>query len=627
MPQFNRNFFYVFIIDIFCVLLSFWISYFLRLGSFVKFNDLNIHNIVIPTIIFIIIFYLYGVYKIIFKYGNISSLYVIIQAISTYGFITISFVIFFNILEIPRLIGIIQPLILFFLIIVNRIIIHRIQNFFENKNNLLLNKKNILIYGAGSAGRSLLSFLSNQNKFNIIGFLDDKISIQGLKISQYKIYKPDILPYLVNRFSISEILLALPSISHAQRSKIISKLEIYPVRVRTIPNLDDLLFFKSDLRIKELGLEDILGREIVPPNTELLMNKIKDKVILVSGAGGSIGSELCRQIFKVSPKKIILIDNSEFNLYKISNELEEINPNNNKIKIYSILASVQNKNEIEKVFQKWRVDTVFHAAAYKHVPLVEHNIIEGIKNNFFGTSVIANLSLKHGVSDFTLISTDKAVRPTNIMGASKRLSELCIHAISKKQKTSDFHTNFSIVRFGNVIDSSGSVIPKFREQIKKGGPVTITHKDISRYFMTIPEAAQLVIQASSLTNSEEKCSVFVLDMGKPILIYDLAKRMILLSGHKVKNKEYPDGDIEIVFTGLRPGEKLYEELFIGQNPKSTFHKKIFRANDPFLEWEEYKKLNDDITTYVQSSDINSILNLLQVTIDYNQKNIVDYFHY
>ena len=409
------------------------------------------------------------------------------------------------------------------------------------------------------------------------------------------------------------MLLAIPSAGRRRRNEILRRIGQFPVAVRTLPALSDLADGRvtmSDLR--DLDIDDLLGRDPVAPDHILLAKNITGKVVLVTGAGGSIGSELCRRIIRLAPRKLLLLEISEYALYAIHSELEEGSPDlpcgaGGENGIIPLLASVQDEERLSAIMRTWRPDTVYHAAAYKHVPLVEHNLAEGVKNNVLGTLTAAQAALENGVSDFVLISTDKAVRPTNVMGASKRLAEMGLQALFAVKATGA-KTRLSMVRFGNVLDSSGSVIPRFRKQIRDGGPVTLTHRQITRYFMTIPEAAQLVIQAGAMAKGGD---VFVLDMGEPVKIADLAKRMIELSGLSVRDTGHPDGDIDIVITGLRPGEKLYEELLLGDNPQSTMHPKIKRAQDPFIPWDRLEADLATLKTLLARNDVEAVRALLQ----------------
>lgn len=447
-------------------------------------------------------------------------------------------------------------------------------------------KNNVIIYGAGSAGRQLSRALQLSSEYLQIAYIDDDPSKDKAYINNIPVYSSQKLEQIINNFNISEVLLALPSISRKNRKKIIEKLRPFPVHVRSLPSVSELAEGKVKIDdLLEVDIRDLLGREQVKPNQSLLKTNITNKVVLVTGAGGSIGSELCRQIINLNPKKLILFEISESSLYQIEQELIQIE--NRKAIVVSIIGSVKDKLRLNKVLNTFQVQTIYHAAAYKHVPLVEFNPSEGVLNNSLGTLVVAQEAIEANVETFVLISTDKAVRPTNTMGAAKRIAELVLQALSKKSHG----TCFSIVRFGNVLDSSGSVIPIFRRQIKEGGPITVTDKNIVRYFMTIPEAVELVIQAGAMGKGGD---VFLLDMGKPVLIYDLAVKMIELSGLKLMDDNNPDGDIEIQFTGLRPGEKLYEELLVSGDVLPTENKLIMTASESMIDWELLKPTLDDL---------------------------------
>jgi FlaA1/EpsC-like NDP-sugar epimerase len=462
----------------------------------------------------------------------------------------------------------------------------------------------VLIYGAGSTGRQLVAAMANSHEMQVVGFLDDDDRLHGHVLNGQPIYNPVDLSQLVTTLGISDVLLAMPGLNRKSRNDILIRIRAARVAVRTLPSMTELAQGKvsvSDLR--ELDIDDLLGREAVAPNHILLVKNISGKVVLVTGAGGSIGSELCRQILAVKPAKLLLIEQSEFALYAIHQELEEKQTQKNSV-LVPLLASVQDVDRMREIMATWQPDTVYHAAAYKHVPLVEHNPSEGIKNNVLGTLRTAQAAAENGVADFVLISTDKAVRPTNIMGASKRLAELVLQALATQSSS----TRFSMVRFGNVLGSSGSVVPRFRQQIRDGGPVTLTHPDITRYFMTIPEAAQLVIQAGAMAKGGD---VFVLDMGQPVKIMDLACRIIELSGLQVKNADNPDGDIDIEITGLRPGEKLYEELLIGDNPRSTSHPRIMKAHEEHMGWHELEQKLRSLEMVLNINDVAVIRLMMQ----------------
>jgi FlaA1/EpsC-like NDP-sugar epimerase len=415
-------------------------------------------------------------------------------------------------------------------------------------------------------------------------FVDDRTELQGSSLNGLVIYSPLRLTELVRERGVTDLLLAMPSIEPLRRAEIVRQIQSLklPLHVRTLPDLVDLAQGRIHVKdLHELEIEDLLGRDAVPPDAELLHQNIRDKVVLVTGAGGSIGSELCRQIVRLAPQTLLLVEASEYALYTVHHELER-KLGGASARVLPLLGSVRDERRMREIMRTWQPDTVYHAAAYKHVPLVEHNPAEGVRNNVFGTLVTARVAAECDVSDFVLISTDKAVRPTNVMGASKRLAEMVLQGLAQ---SSTARTRFSMVRFGNVLGSSGSVVPLFRQQIRDGGPITLTHADITRYFMTIPEAAQLVIQAGAMAAGGD---VFVLDMGPAVRIIDLARRMVELSGLSVRD-ETTVGDIEIVITGLRPGEKLYEELLIGDNPSATQHPRIMKAHDDAMPWERLKE--------------------------------------
>ena len=466
-------------------------------------------------------------------------------------------------------------------------------------------KERVLIYGAGSSGRQLAQALMNGEQYNPVLFVDDDTTLQRSTILGIPVGAPSQISSQIKAFNISRILLALPSASRARRREVLDALEELPIPVQSVPGMSDLV--SGAMRIDELQdvkIEDLLGRDPVNPSDRLIKANTQDKVVMVTGAGGSIGSELCRQIIGCQPDTLVLFELSEFALYNVEQELKSLVAHKSPTtRVIPVLGSVQDQKRLQTVMQSFNVTTVYHAAAYKHVPLVEFNVAEGVRNNVFGTWHAAEAAISAGVDTFVLISTDKAVRPTNIMGASKRLAELVLQGLSLRQNG----TRFCMVRFGNVLGSSGSVVPLFREQIRRGGPVTVTHKDIIRYFMTIPEAAQLVIQAGAMGEGGD---VFVLDMGEPVKIADLARRMIHLMGLEVKDDIHPNGDIEIRYTGLRPGEKLYEELLIGGEELPTEHPRIMKANESALNWPQMQQLMLDMHAACDAYDIKAIRELL-----------------
>ena len=463
-----------------------------------------------------------------------------------------------------------------------------------------------LIYGAGTAGRQLAAALEHSQEMSVVGFLDDDSRLQGQSINNLTVYNPEDLPSLIQSHKVHRVLLAIPSTSRKRRNEILNIILNHKILVQTLPSMSDLVQGKisiSDLRW--LDIDDLLGRDPVRPNVQLLSGKISNCSVLVTGAGGSIGSELTRQIFALNPKTLLLVEQSEYALYQLYEELltKLKSIGSGGVEVIPLIASVCDDARMNAILGAWKPDTIFHAAAYKHVPLVEQNPVVGIKNNVFGTLVTARSAIKHGVKNFILISTDKAVRPTNIMGATKRIAENILQALSVTNQG----TIFSMVRFGNVLNSSGSVVPKFRQQIADGGPITITNLEFTRYFMTIAEAAQLVIQAGTMGLGGD---VFVLDMGEPVRIMDLARKMVELSGLSVKDKFNDDGDIEICVTGLRPGEKLYEELLIGGNPIFTSHPRIMKAHEDFIAWDELEARLVELEGLMDLSDLVGVQKLI-----------------
>ena len=472
-------------------------------------------------------------------------------------------------------------------------------------------KEPVIIYGAGSSGMQLLVALQNGDQYLPVAFVDDSRNLIGNTVHGIRVYSPNTLYELIESFSVRQIFLAIPSATHGERKEILNRLEHHPVHVKTVPDLFDMVSGKMGVdEIRDIDIEDLLGRDIVPPNPELLGACITNQSVMVTGAGGSIGSELCRQIIAINPSRLIILDTFEFGLYKLEAELMEklqsIEGGGN-IEIVSLLGSVGNRLQMENAIRSFKVDTVYHVAAYKQVPMVEKNVVEGVQNNIFGTLVSAQAAEKFKVKNFVLISTDKAVRPTNFMGATKRFAEQVLQALAARESA----TKFSMVRFGNVLGSSGSVVPLFRRQIGMGGPVTVTHPEVTRYFMTVQEAAQLVIQAGSMATGGD---VFVLDMHEPIKIIDLAKKMVHLMGFEVKDENSYRGDIAIEYTGLRPGEKLYEELLIGESVTGTEHPKIMRAKEETLSWGELEVLLSKLELACKLIDLKEICKLLMKAV-------------
>jgi FlaA1/EpsC-like NDP-sugar epimerase len=581
----------------------------------------------------------FGFYRAIFRYAGSTLLLAMARAFIIYTGLFFCVFTLIGVDDIPRSIGVIQPILLFIGIGTSRYFIHYwLGEFSKLQKNSCHHRPIALIYGAGSAGRQLAAGLSVNKEILVKGFIDDDELLQGNTINSVLVHRNGDLQNLIRQLEITDVLLAIPSASHSRRNEIIASLNGCGVRVRTLPGIIDLAAGRVRITdLHDLDMNDLLGRKVVPPDIALLEKNICGKAVLVTGAGGSIGSELCRQIIKFSPSALILVESSEHALYLINEELRKLisgqenghgeslegddaKPDPTKglpIRLVACLASVRDKDSMIKIFTSHQTDIVFHAAAYKHVPLVEQNPAEGIRNNVLGTLTCAQVSLESGVSHFILISTDKAVRPTNIMGASKRIAEMVLQALAETAVKNSYTTQFSMVRFGNVLGSSGSVAPLFSAQIKAGGPITLTHSEVTRYFMTIPEAAQLVIQSSAMANGGD---VFVLDMGQPVRIYDLATKMVYLSGLIVKDELHPHGDIEIEVTGLRPGEKLYEELLIGDNPQPTDHPKIMKAHEEFLPWDELELELEKLNEALHAGDAGLIRSSLKKLVPGYQPN-------
>lgn len=587
-----------------CVL-TVWFAFYLRLGEFVSLSGPPIKAAIFSIALALPIFMLWGLYRAIFRYSGWPALKAVTKATALYGLVyaTIFTAISFD--GIPRTVGLIQPILLLLAIGASRAIA---SYFLSGAYQNLLQRSSlprVLIYGAGTSGQQLAAAMANSQEMRVVGFLDDNLRLHGHVINGLPIHNPADLNRIIVSLRISDVLLALPSINRKRRNEILNEMLKARVSVRTLPSVTQLAQGRvSTSDLIELDIDDLLGRELVAPDDALLKLHVSAKVVLVTGAGGSIGGEICRQIFKLHPSVLLLIEQNEYSLYTIHQELASAATHSN-VEIIPLLSSVQNTVRMNEIMHTWKPDTVYHTAAYKHVPLVEHNPVEGIKNNVIGTLTVAKAAVVHGVSNFVLISTDKAVRPTNIMGASKRLAEMILQAIAQTSNCNSLDTfaqstTFSMVRFGNVLGSSGSVVPKFRQQIRDGGPITLTHPEITRYFMTISEAAQLVIQAGAMAQSGD---LFVLDMGEPVKIIDLAKRMIELSGLTLRSAINPDGDIDIQVTGLRPGEKLYEELLIGENPKITTHPRIMKAHEEYLPWQELETKLELLKSALDKNDI------------------------
>ena len=604
-----------------CVI-TVWLAYYLRLGEFVTLSGAALRATIASILIALPIFIASGMYRAIFRYSGWSTLVNLGKVSLLYGLIYCSIFTAIGLEGVPRTLGIIQPILLMLAVGSSRGLARFWLGGLYRRQVLLSQLPKALIYGAGRTGRQLISKIHSSRDLRVVGFLDDDASLNGQILNGLPIYAPTDLIKVVRTLKIEIVLLAIPSAGRKRRNEILENLLQAKVSVRTLLNTtgqSQNFLELSDLY--DLDIDDLLGREQIEPDKGLLSKDIFGKIVLVSGAGGSIGSELCRQIIKNNPRILLLLDQSEAALYTIHQDLLKNSVTDSPLELIPLLASVRDSRRSDDILRAWPVDTVYHAAAYKHVPLVEHNPSEGVSNNVFGTLTLAQSAVRNGVSKFVLISTDKAVRSTNVMGASKRWAEMILQALAGETK----QTIFSMVRFGNVLDSSGSVVPKFRRQIQTGGPVTLTDKEVVRYFMTIPEAAQLVIQAGALANGGD---VFILDMGAPVKIFDLARRMIELSGRTVRDEDNPVGDIEIKVIGLRPGEKLYEELLIGDNPKPTEHPKIMRANEAHPDWASLEKVLDNLKLAISKNQIEDLRTvMLGAALEYEtSENILDWVY-
>lgn len=559
-----------------------------------------------PTL-FIPIFIRFGLYRAIFRYTGLAALQATGMAVLLYGCLLTAILLWKQWPGVPRSLGVLQPLVFLFLVGGSR----ALARFWLADLNQARAKSEgrLLIYGAGTAGVQTMVALHLSQQYKLVGFVDDDATKVGRSLNGVPVFAPSEVAQVVARLGVTDILLALPSASRDRRNAILDSLRSLPVHIRTLPGLADLASGRVTVQdFRELDVEDLLGRDPVPPDTALLARDLAAQVVLVTGAGGSIGGELTRQIILQRPRQLLLLDHNEFGLYSIHQELQGVCASKNLgVELIPLLGSVANPDRLAAICQAYRPVTVYHAAAYKHVPMVEDNPGEGILNNVFGTLNMARVAQTSGVRRFVLISTDKAVRPANVMGASKRMAELVLQALAQDSTT----TCFTMVRFGNVLDSSGSVVPLFRRQLAEGGPLTVTHADVTRYFMTIPEAAQLVLQAGAMAVGGD---VFVLDMGQPVKIMELAQRMVQLSGLTVRDGDHPAGDIEITVTGLRPGEKLYEELLIGDNPVPTAHARIMKAHEACLSWEALEPHLQSLCSGAEQADIAAIKSVLKTCV-------------
>jgi FlaA1/EpsC-like NDP-sugar epimerase len=606
----------VFALDAFLCLISVFIAFSLRVGALQYPLEPPLIFAAVALPLFVPVFYLAQVYSTIFRFAGSRTIMQLAKAIAVYSVPLIAIFLLWGVKDVPRTIAILQPMIFFGFAATSRIVAQHVLMGMLARRGAVSRVKPVLIYGAGSSGRQLLMSLRHDPCIIPVGFIDDDARLDQQRLDGVRIHHSSRLGKIIQKQEIGAVLLALPRISRKRRVEIVEQLRAFHVHVQTLPNISEIVDGRVSINdLREVQIEDLLGRDSVTPNSLLLARTIVGKTVLVTGAGGSIGSELCRQILANGARRLVLYEISEFSLYEIDRELRQLRAEQGlgHVEIVPVLGSVIDRERLTFIFQRWRPETVYHAAAYKHVPLVEANPAEGIRNNIIGTEEVVRAAEASGVSDFILISTDKAVRPTNIMGATKRAAEQVVQAYAAKNGP----TRYSMVRFGNVLGSSGSVVPLFRRQIENGGPVTLTHKDVTRYFMTIPEAAQLVLQAGGLARGGE---VFVLDMGNAVRIADLAKAMIELSGLTVRDEAHPDGDIEIAEIGLRPGEKLYEELLIGNAPQPTKHERILMAHETFMPLDQLEVLLSGLRLARGSQELIEILKRLVPEFEHRRDN-------
>ena len=587
-------------LDVVLALASTWLAFTLRLDTFHWPMGEQWFVYVLAPVLAIPIFIRFGLYRAIFRYTGQAALNTMAKAVGIYAALLIAILVWQRWPGVPRSLGVLQPLIFLLLVGSSRALARFwLANMEHRRTNV---EGQMLIYGAGTAGVQTATALAVSGQYHLLGFIDDDLAKVGRSVNSVQVFAASEVPKLVEKYEVTDILLALPSASRARRNEIIASLQSLPVHIRTLPGWADLASGRINVQdFTELDVEDLLGRDPVAPDNELLASHLTGQVVMVTGAGGSIGGELCRQILLQRPAQLLLLDHNEFGLYSIHQELQQVCATNRLTALLvPLLGSVSNYRRMINICATWKPSTIYHAAAYKHVPMVESNAGEGIANNVLGTLNMARAAMENSVGRFVLISTDKAVRPTNVMGASKRMAELVLQALAENQGAQAQATCFTMVRFGNVLGSSGSVVPLFRKQLAAGGPLTVTHSEVTRYFMTIPEAAQLVLQAGAMAEGGD---VFLLDMGQPVRIIDLARRMIKLSGLSVRDPSNPDGDIAIDISGLRPGEKLYEELLIGDNPKPTSHPRIMKAHEDFLSWSDLVPELDALAKAAERDDL------------------------
>lgn len=591
-------------VDVVLSLVATWLAFTLRLDALHSPYGAQWGAYLLAPALAVPVFVRFGLYRAIFRYTGQAALLATAKAVSLYAVLLTVALMWLQWPMVPRSLGVLQPVIFLLLVGASRAFARFWLATLTGPSPELMGR--LLIFGAGTSGVQTASALGISRQFHLVAFVDDDLRKIGHSINGIPVLSAANVPALVREEGISDVLLALPSASRARRNAIIQSLEDLPVHVRTLPSMADLARGRVTVGdFRELDIEDLLGREPVAPRADLLAAALHGQAVLVTGAGGSIGGELARQILRQDPRQLLLLDHSEFGLYSIHRALQEFCTDNAlAVELVPLLGSVADQRRMQAICMQYRPATIYHAAAYKHVPLVESNPGIGVLNNVLGTAVMAQVAAAAGARRFVLVSTDKAVRPTNVMGASKRLAEQVLQALAQTTTS----TCFSMVRFGNVLDSSGSVVPLFRRQLASGGPLTVTHAEVTRYFMTIPEAAQLVLQAGAMGQGGD---VFVLDMGSPVRILDLAKRMLHLSGLTERDTLHPQGDIEIAITGLRPGEKLYEELLIGDNAQPTEHPRIMKAHEPHPSWPALQEALDELAIIAASDDTAAIKSFLQ----------------
>lgn len=634
--------------DVVLVWVSLWLAFVVRLGDSKAIEPLTGHFwlFLAAPVIAIPLFIRFGMYRAVMRYFGNDALLAIAKAVSISALLLALAVYWYQGAPkvIPRSMVFNYWLLSLLSIGGLRLLMRQyfMGDWYSSNQPFKFSRKDdglprVAVYGAGAAGNQLVAALRLGRGMRAVAFIDDDPGITNRVIAGLRVYNAKHIQQMIDETGANEILLAIPSATRARRREVLELLEQYPLHVRSVPGFMDLASGRVTVDdVQEVDIADLLGRDAVPPQKALFERCIRDQVVMITGAGGSIGSELCRQIVSTGPTTLLLFEHSEFNLYSIHRELEQrVRRESLAVRLVPILGSIRNPQRLLDVMRSWEVNTVYHAAAYKHVPMVEHNIAEGVLNNVLGSTYTAQAAVRAGVEHFVLISTDKAVRPTNVMGSTKRLAEMVLQALSRESAPVLFgdkeglhqvnKTRFTMVRFGNVLGSSGSVIPLFHEQIRRGGPVTVTHPNITRYFMTIPEAAQLVIQAGAMGQGGD---VFVLDMGQPVKIAELAEKMIHLSGLSVRSEKNPYGDIAIEFSGLRPGEKLYEELLIGDDVIATEHPMIMRANEDHLSWDDFKAVLRELVQAVEQDDYDCVRKLLRQTVSgyAPEGEIVDWIH-